>query len=191
MLADGTISGTDMNSLNHYSYGSVLEWMYRNMAGLHLQEDHPGFVHVKIAPQPDYRIRSCDMEYRSVSGTYEIHWKVEEDGTFALEVTVPFGTGALVVFPNTSMEAEEVTAGTYRWSYQPQIPIIRVYSSALPMNELLENSEAKTVMESYIPGWESVPGSMRDMTVEQLNDTPFVNLTREEMEAMNARLNNC
>ena len=30
---DGKISGTEMNSLNHYSYGSIVEWMFRNMAG--------------------------------------------------------------------------------------------------------------------------------------------------------------
>lgn len=34
LLADGTISGTSMNSMNHYSYGSVLEWMFRHAAGI-------------------------------------------------------------------------------------------------------------------------------------------------------------
>ena len=26
---DGRMSGTAMNSLNHYSYGSIVEWMFR------------------------------------------------------------------------------------------------------------------------------------------------------------------
>ena len=37
----------------------------------------------------------------------------------------------------------------------------------------------------------AVPGGMHDMTVEMLNDTPFVNLTGEQMEAFNAHLKNC
>lgn len=191
ILPDGKMSGTDMNSLNHYSYGSVVEWMYRNMAGLHLEEENPGFTHVTIAPQPDYRITSCDMKYESIAGTYEISWKVEKSGEFYLRVKVPFAAGATVLLPNTTKEAIEISAGTYEYTYMPEIPIIKIYSSKSSINELIENPEALTVVESFIPGWQAVPGGMRDMTVEMLNDTPFVNLTREQMEAFNTHLKNC
>ena len=53
------------------------------------------------------------------------------------------------------------------------------------------NPCALAVVESFIPGWQAVPGGMHDMTVEMLNDTPFVNLTGEQMEAFNAHLKNC
>lgn len=191
ILPDGKISGTEMNSLNHYSYGSVVEWMYRNMAGLHLEEENPGFTHVTIAPQPDYRITSCDMKYESIAGTYEVNWKVEKSGEFCLRVKVPFAAGATVLLPNTTKEAIEIPAGTYEYIYMPEIPIIKIYSSKSSFNELIENPEALTVVESFIPGWQAVPGGMRDMTVEMLNDTPFVNLTQEQMEAFNTHLKNC
>lgn len=191
ILPDGKISGTGMNSLNHYAYGSILEWMYRNMAGCHLQEDHPGFTHIKIAPQPDYRIRYCDMSYKSIAGTYKICWSVAEDGTFTLQAVVPFNAKATVIFPNTSKEPEEISSGAHCWSYQPEIPIIRIYSVSSAMNELLDNAELKKVLETYIPDWEDIPGPMRDMSVEQLNETPFVNLNPEEMESFNAQLRNC
>ena len=190
ILPDGKISGTEMNSLNHYSYGSVVEWMYRNMAGLHVEEEHPGFTHVTIAPQPDYRITECDMKYRSMAGTYEISWRVKETGEFDLKVTVPFGASARIVLPNTTREPEEIAAGTYQYSYMPETPIIKTYSSKSPFRELLENPRAMTVVESFIPGWQAVPGGMQDMTVEMLNETPFVNLTAEQMDELNAHLKN-
>ena len=34
LYSDGTISGTDMNSLNHYAYGSVCEAIYSRIVGL-------------------------------------------------------------------------------------------------------------------------------------------------------------
>lgn len=191
ILPDGKISGTEMNSLNHYAYGSVVEWMYRNMAGLHVEEENPGFTHVTIAPQPDYRITSCDMEYRSVAGTYKISWKVEKSGEFKLHVKVPFGALAKIVLPNTDRKPEEVAAGVYEYAYVPEIPIIKIYSSKSPFQELLDDAAALTVVESFIPGWQAVPGGMRDMNVEMLNDTPFVNLTAEQMEAFNTHLKNC
>lgn len=191
ILPDGKISGTEMNSLNHYSYGSVVEWMYRNMAGLHVEEEHPGFTHVTIAPQPDYRITSCAMKYQSAAGTYEIDWNVEKSGEFRLKITVPFGAGAKVVLPNTAKEPAEVSAGTYEYAYMPDVPILKVYSSKSPFSELLESETAKPVVESFIPEWRAIPAGMHDMTVEMLNDTPFVNLTPEQMEAFDTHLKNC
>lgn len=191
ILPDGKISGTEMNSLNHYSYGSVVEWMYRNMAGLHVEEEHPGFTHVTIAPQPDYRITSCAMKYQSAAGTYEIDWNVEKSGEFRLKITVPFGAGAKVVLPNTAKEPAEVSAGTYEYAYMPDVPILKVYSSKSPFSELLESETAKPVVESFIPEWRAIPAGMHDMTVEMLNDTPFVNLTPEQMEAFDKHLKNC
>ena len=170
---------------------SVVEWMYRNMAGLHVEEEHPGFTHVTIAPQPDYRIKQCDMKYQSIAGTYEISWQVETGGAFYLKVTVPFGASAKIVLPNTTREPEEVEAGVHVYSYMPETPIIKIYSSASPFCELLENPKTLAVVERFIPEWKAVPGGMHDMTVEMLKGTPFVDLTGEQTEAFNAELSNC
>ena len=59
------------------------------------------------------------------------------------------------------------------------------------MNELLENGAAKAVLERFVPGWEGTPAPMRDMTILQLNDTPFVNLSEEEIASFNAALKGC
>ncbi len=192
ILPDGSMNPTNMNSLNHYSLGSVVEWMYRNMAGLHLKDDAPGFTDVDIIPQPDYRIRKCDMTYEAQAGRYEIHWEVENSGNFILKVTVPFGAKATIVLPNKNENGVvQAEAGTHYFSYMPDTPIIKVYSAKSSMNELLEGSDAKVVLETYVPGWAATPAPMRDMTIEQLNETPFVNLTAEQMEAFNASLKNC
>lgn len=34
LLPDGSISSTGMNSLNHYAYGSILEWMFARIGGI-------------------------------------------------------------------------------------------------------------------------------------------------------------
>lgn len=191
ILPDGRISGTDMNSLNHYSYGSVVEWMYRNMAGLHLEEENPGFTHVTIAPQPDYRITSCDMAYNSIAGTYKINWKVASDGEFSLHVEVPFGASAKIVLPNTSQAPIEVPSGSYDYTYMPEIPIIKVYSIKSQFSEITENPKAMTVIEKYIPAWRAIPGGMHEMTLEMLNGTPFVQLDPDVEAAMDAELKKC
>ncbi len=41
VLPDGRISGTAMNSLNHYAYGSIVGWMYRDVLGINPVEEAP------------------------------------------------------------------------------------------------------------------------------------------------------
>lgn len=76
VLPDGTISGTDMNSLNHYAYGSIVEWMFRNMAGINPVEEQPGFRHIQLAPQPNSRINQVKASLNSASGLYESQWSI-------------------------------------------------------------------------------------------------------------------
>jgi alpha-L-rhamnosidase len=103
---DGSISSTSMNSLNHYAYGSIVEWMYRNMCGLNPTSDEdglPGFRHARIAPQPDASLQWARARYRSAAGLYESGWRLDETGQITLEMVIPFNASASVVLPHAQM----------------------------------------------------------------------------------------
>jgi len=70
--ADGTISGTGMNSLNHYAYGSVCEAIYSRIMGL--QNAAPGWKKALIAPKIDGRLKHAAIVYDSPSGTWKAPW---------------------------------------------------------------------------------------------------------------------
>ncbi|MDC7241648.1 MAG: family 78 glycoside hydrolase catalytic domain, partial [Spirochaetales bacterium] len=40
---DGSMWSDDMNSFNHYAYGAIGEWMYRNLGGIRQDERAPGY----------------------------------------------------------------------------------------------------------------------------------------------------
>ncbi len=98
VLPDGSISGTGMNSLNHYAYGSIVEWMYRYMCGINPSETEAGFKHFTVKPYPDVRLGYAKASYQSIYGLIESGWeKTDEGWRFAL--TVPFDTTATFVLP--------------------------------------------------------------------------------------------
>ena len=76
MLPDGLVSDTGMNSMNHYAYGSVVEWMYRYMCGINPSEDAPGFKKARIEPQTDARFDYAKASYLAASGLYRSEWKL-------------------------------------------------------------------------------------------------------------------
>lgn len=93
LLPDGSISSTGMNSLNHYAYGVIVEWIYRYVCGLNPMEEAPGFSKVRFAPQVDKRLSYAKATYDSMYGTYEAGWRIEESRVI-YHLTVPFGCEA-------------------------------------------------------------------------------------------------
>ncbi|MEO8608136.1 MAG: family 78 glycoside hydrolase catalytic domain [Chloroflexota bacterium] len=103
---DGSISSTGMNSLNHYAYGSIVEWMYRDMCGLNPStgsDGVTGFRHARIAPKPDKSLQWARARYRSAAGLYESGWHIDDAGQLTIEIQIPFNASARVVLPNVHM----------------------------------------------------------------------------------------
>lgn len=112
VLPDGRISGTGMNSLNHYAYGSIVDWMYRNLCGLNPAEDGAGYKKAVIRPMPDPRLRSAKMSMDSAAGKYEIEWNYDGD-KLHFRFTIPFDCEAKLLLPDG--RENMLTAGTWEF----------------------------------------------------------------------------
>ena len=69
-----------MNSFNHYSYGSVTEWLYDSLAGIACDTGNPAFAHFFLKPTAGGGITSVSGEYASVRGLIKSSWKATQDG---------------------------------------------------------------------------------------------------------------
>jgi len=118
---NGTFQTPDMNSYNHYAYGAIGDWMYRNMAGINSDPTAPGYKKVVIAPKPGGKITAVSADLSSPYGTISSSWKIE-NGIFKLDVQVPANTTATVILPavaikdgkETSNKAE-IGSGSYHF----------------------------------------------------------------------------
>ncbi len=105
---DGTFQDVGMNSFNHYAYGAIGEWLYTRVAGIRVDEEHPGYAHVIIAPHPGGGLTEARATHLSPYGEVASGWKVL-GGAMTLEVVVPPNTTATVRLPGAT--AEDVTEG--------------------------------------------------------------------------------
>ena len=96
MMPDGSIPDNGMNSFNHYSYGAIGDWLYREAAGL--KEASPGFKTICIKPHPGGDFTFMRAQQQTPYGKAVSHWK-REGNTFTLEVEIPFNTTAEVYVP--------------------------------------------------------------------------------------------
>lgn len=135
LLPDGKISGTDMNSLNHYSYGSIAEFLYENAAGIKCDAD--GYRSVIFEPAIDARFQYVSCSYESPCGCYSISWKITDEGFIHAEITVPFGCTAKVRLPRFERGEIAVTAGEYIYDYEPLTPFAGKTLDKMTIGELI------------------------------------------------------
>lgn len=96
VLPDGKISDTGMNSLNHYAYGSIVQWMYENICGITLKD--AGFKRFQVVPEFTERFSFVEMHYNSAKGEICVKWERTEAG-YKVYVKVPFDTSANLRLP--------------------------------------------------------------------------------------------
>lgn len=99
---DGSISGTGMNSLNHYAYGSIAEWIYRYMCGLNPSIGEA--VKMTIYPMPDQRLKKAEGSWRSVFGKYVCAWNWKSEQEVVCNIEVPFNANARFILPDGTEE---------------------------------------------------------------------------------------
>ncbi|MDE6601540.1 MAG: glycoside hydrolase family 78 protein, partial [Lachnospiraceae bacterium] len=146
VLDDGTISGTNMNSLNHYAYGSVMEYVYRHIAGIN--ETEAGFRSVRFAPQLNPKLSYVKCAYDSVSGKYVSDWRINPDGTVMVHFEVPFGCTAVAVLPGTDGEEVSLAAGIFEKTYQPNHDYRKLYTMATRLEELQDDARAMEILKT-------------------------------------------
>jgi len=91
---DGTVQAI---SYNHYSYGSVGNWLYTNVAGI--KAVSPGYDKFIIKPVPGGGLSWVKASFKSVHGLIMANWKIR-NGVFHLQVVIPPGTKAEVFLPH-------------------------------------------------------------------------------------------
>ncbi|OPH57777.1 hypothetical protein BC351_04530 [Paenibacillus ferrarius] len=110
-----------MNSLCHYAFGSVGEWLYRHVGGIRPDPSTPGFSRSVIRPRPLGGISSAKCEYDSIQGLISTQWTLQDD-VFELMLTVPANGTAFVHMP--SEEGTPVTEGGLPAASVPGVRVI-------------------------------------------------------------------
>jgi alpha-L-rhamnosidase len=98
---DGTFWDDDMNSYNHYAYGSVADWVFSAACGI--QPAEPGYAKARITPTPDPRLKHLSAVLDTVHGRIRSFWNYTEDG-IRYEIDTPVQTEIVIGGKSVTVE---------------------------------------------------------------------------------------
>ena len=96
MRPDGSMWSPDMNSFNHYAYGSIGESLYRDVVGIRPVAYDPGFHHIDLEPKPSRRMGHASGSVNTPYGEAALRWQIE-GGDVVMNVRVPANATAELV----------------------------------------------------------------------------------------------
>jgi alpha-L-rhamnosidase len=101
-------TGGKMNSHNHHMFASVGTFLYRSLAGINATK--PGYESIRIEPQMVHGLDWAAASTETIRGLVSSAWRKVDTG-YTLDVTIPFGSTATIVFPKLQM-ANPTISGT-------------------------------------------------------------------------------
>lgn len=104
---EGTESDKGIASLNHYSKGALVEWLFRGMMGINIVNENEFLLKPLIYKDEPKGYAS----YQSVYGKISIGFEIKDDGVH-FHVVVPPNTKARFVYKDID---RELVAGEYRF----------------------------------------------------------------------------
>ena len=85
----------DMNSFNHYAYGAIGQWLYKDIGGLWY--DEPGYKRILFDPHPDKRFSYVSVWHDTPYGRASSRWTIS-NGRMNWSILIPSNSEGRVVF---------------------------------------------------------------------------------------------
>ena len=105
---EGTQAQGGIASLDHYSKGAVLEWVFSEMCGIKVSGENE----FAIAPKTGGKFTFAKCEYQSVYGKVSCGWERKNSET-TYKIVIPANATAKVVLPSVE---KTLTAGEYEFT---------------------------------------------------------------------------
>lgn len=177
-----------MNSLNHYAYGSIVNYIVRHLAGL--QPLEPGYRKVLFKPTITPFLKHISLSYDSNAGNYAFNWKINNDGTISIHAEIPFDASAILELPER--EPEELEAGIYDLTYKPEKDYRILFDENTLIEDMVKNEKFNKLMREIAPkiegGIERNGVEILSCSLAELIGNPAFDLSEIQIRALIEKL---
>lgn len=145
---DGTMPHPGSNSMNHYAYGSIGDWMYRKIGGINQLE--PGYRKFYVKPMFVRGIEDACTELETPYGKIISEWSCRNK-KICVRVKVPANTSAVIYLPEKD-GAIEVGSGEYVYEYDTTTSLKAArFSLDNTLGEIMAEPLGKKMLDEMMP----------------------------------------
>jgi alpha-L-rhamnosidase len=148
ILPNGDFEASGMNSLNHYAYGAIGNWLYRKLAGINPLE--AGYRRILIRPMPANGVNDIEASLETPYGLLSVAVNCHK-GRMTVDVTIPPNTEAIIYLPGKE-EQIEAGSGSHHFAYDTDINLdYQRYTMGSLLGDIWENPIAAEIIKKAAP----------------------------------------
>lgn len=145
---DGTMPHPGQNSMNHYAYGAIGDWIYRKIGGINQLE--AGYHKFYIRPMFVRGIEEARTELETPYGKIISSWSCKNK-KIRLKVRVPANTSALIYLPERE-DVLEAGSGDYEYEYDTDTSLEELrFSLDSTLGEIMEEPLGNQLLNQMAP----------------------------------------
>lgn len=145
---DGSMPHPGQNSMNHYAYGAIGDWMYRKIGGINQLE--AGYHRFYVKPMFVKGIEEARTELETPYGRIVSFWSCRNK-KIHIEVSVPANTTALIYLPEKE-DVLEAGSGSYVYEYDTATSLRELrFSLDNTLGEIMEEPLGKQMLDQMVP----------------------------------------
>ena len=96
--------------------------------------------------------RHASIAYDSAAGRWETGWKIGEDGSLTLTLSVPEGAEAHVILPyDPQRRRVNAGPGEHQWHWQPDRDLLHPFSLESLIMDLMDNEKTAALLREKTP----------------------------------------
>lgn len=203
--SNGRVVENGMNSLNHYSNGSVMQWLYEYLAGIKQSTNNK----LVISPQITAKFKKVEAHTEITDQPINVKWKLLDNGNqVEIGLNIPYGYTAQVILPRTKSfnvdgklykNGELLSAGQYTLSYKPLHAFVNACNIDTPLKLYLDDEMLCEQLAETVPFWGVITSPVnrekfKEYSLRQLSNEVrgigFKPLSETEISSVNNILGN-
>ncbi len=98
---------TNSDSHIHYFMGFVDNFLTRQVAGINVNEDKPGFTEILFTPTFINELNHAEASYESIQGNISIQWERQDSKSINVELVVPCNATGKLVLPGNNLSVKD------------------------------------------------------------------------------------
>ena len=106
---EGINSQSGIASLNHYSKGAMVKWLFSGMCGINIVKENV----IAVKPLIGGHVTYAKCNYKSIYGNISVYWK-KENGKITININVPANVVVLFEYKD---KKEELYYGEYTFTF--------------------------------------------------------------------------
>lgn len=168
---NGKVNNTEMNSLNHYAYGSVGRFLYEETLGIKIKD------YLEVSPKFNYFLDEVSGSLKTPFGKINVSYQLSDKISIEIDSESDF----VLIVDTFSQEKINMKKGRHNLSFPLSKEFLYPFKISSLLKELLMHKKTKEIVYYYFKELRNINEELLGRSLIEIINMPKYNYSKEQI----------